>query len=151
MSSAAGALVVHDGKLLLLRRAIEPWRGAWCAPGGFCDEGEHPIETVEREALEETGLRVAVTGYIGVWVDEYADEQAAPGVDVINVAYYTAVPLGGPAGSVDDTEVSARRWFPRDELPRSLAPPRTLSAVLAAASTPMPIRDDPMASRTPPR
>ena len=108
-----------------MERAKEPWAGAWCAPGGFCDAGEHPIETVEREALEETGLRVAVTGYIGVWVDEYADAEAAPSVDVINVAYYTAVTLGGPEGPVDEAEVRAVRWFARDEpRGRSLLPAR---------------------------
>jgi 8-oxo-dGTP diphosphatase len=143
--------VVEDGKVLLVQRAKEPWAGAWCAPGGFCEVGEHPIETVEREALEETGLRVAVTGYIGVWVDEYADETAVPGIDVINVSYYTAVTLGGPEGPVDESEVSELRWFARDELPRSLAPPRTLSAVLAAANMPMPIRDHPTTDRTLPR
>jgi ADP-ribose pyrophosphatase YjhB (NUDIX family) len=143
--------VIEDDKVLLVKRAKEPWAGAWCAPGGFCEAGEHPIETVERETLEETGLRVAVTGYIGVWVDEYADEEAAPSVDVINVAYYTAVPLGGPEGKADESEVSELRWFSRDELPRSLAPPRTLPTVLAAASVPMPIRDHPTTARTPPR
>ncbi len=51
----------------------------WCAPGGFCEMGEHPIETVEREVLEETGYRVRRTGYIGVWVDRYADDPASPG------------------------------------------------------------------------
>jgi 8-oxo-dGTP diphosphatase len=142
--------VLQGGKVLLVQRAKDPWAGAWCAPGGFCDAGEHPIETVERETLEETGLRVAVTGYIGVWVDDYEDDTAAPSIDVINVAYYTAVPLGGPEGPIDDGEVSERRWFARDELPRALAPPRTLSAVLAAASTPMPIRDLPTTARTPP-
>ena len=100
--------MIQNGKVLLVQRAKEPWAGAWCAPGGFCDAGEHPIETVEREALEETGLRVAVTGYIGVWVDEYADDEAAPSVEIINVAYYTAVPLGGPERPFDKSEVRER-------------------------------------------
>jgi 8-oxo-dGTP diphosphatase len=51
--------------VLLARRAYAPWQDAWGSPGGFCEVGEHPIETVEREVLEETGLRVSVTGYIG--------------------------------------------------------------------------------------
>ena len=136
--------------MLLVRRAKEPWAGAWCAPGGFSDAGEHPIETVEREVLEETGLRVAVTGYIGVWVDEYTDELAVPSRDVINVAYYTAEPLGEPEGTVDGDEVSELGWFGRDELPRDLAPPRTLSAVLAAARMTTPVHDRPTSASTPP-
>ena len=56
----------------------------WCAPGGFCDRREHPVETVVRETLEETGWRVEVTGFIGIWLDDYDDDE------VIAVAYYAA-------------------------------------------------------------
>lgn len=133
--------------MLLVQRAYigSPWHGAWCAPGGFCEVGEHPIETAEREVLEETGLRVTVTGYIGVWVDEYADEPGQAGADVINVAYYSAVPTRGAQADFDPTEVSEVCWFAWEELPRELAPPGTLAAVLDAvrAGTPMPDRVTP--------
>ena len=52
----AGALVARGGKLMLVRRAHEPWRGAWDVPGGFCGPREHPAEAAEREVREETGL-----------------------------------------------------------------------------------------------
>jgi len=128
----ANAIVVDGGKVLLVRRAYAPWQGAWSSPGGFCEIGEHPIETVVREVLEETGMRVEVTGYIGVWVDDYADEPDR-GTDVINVAYYHAVPAGDDSGSVDEAEVSEIGWFGWDELPLELAPPGTLAAVLGSA------------------
>ena len=124
--------MVDDGKVLLAQRAYAPWRGAWGSPGGFCEVGEHPIETVEREVLEETGIRVTVTGYIGVWVDHYADDPSADD-EIINVAYYHAVLRGGAGGPIDTGEVSEVRWFAWDELPGDLAPPGTLAAVLAAA------------------
>ena len=60
-------LVVEDGKLLLVRRAVEPWRGRWDIPGGFCEYGEHPIAAAVRETQEETGLSVRATGYLGMW------------------------------------------------------------------------------------
>jgi 8-oxo-dGTP diphosphatase len=126
------AIVVDGGKVLLVRRAYAPWQGAWSSPGGFCEVGEHPIETVVREVFEETGLRVAVTGYIGVWVDGYADEPDDD-ADVINVAYYHAVLAGLDSGSFDEAEVSEVGWFGWDELPIELAPPGTLASVLAAA------------------
>ena len=128
----ANAIVVDDGKVLLARRAYSPWRGAWGSPGGFCEAGEHPIETVEREVLEETGLRIDVTGYIGVWVDHYADDPSADD-EIINVAYYHAVPRGDSRGTLDSAEVSEVGWFRWDELPSELAPPGTLAAVIAAA------------------
>ena len=126
----AKAIVVAGDEVLLTRRAYAPWKDAWCSPGGFCELGEHPLETVEREVLEETGLRVEVTGYIGVWVDGYADDPANDS-DVINVGYYLAAPLER-TGSFDTREVSEIRWFGWDELPAELAPPGTLRAVLAA-------------------
>jgi ADP-ribose pyrophosphatase YjhB (NUDIX family) len=139
----ANAIVVKGGKVLLARRAYAPWKDAWGSPGGFCELGEHPIETVEREVLEETGLRIDVTGYIGVWVDDYADEHAVPGNDVINVAYYLAEPVGGDEKAFDPAEVSELAWFAWDELPTDLAPPGTLAEVLAAAREPSGVRLQP--------
>ena len=45
---------------MLVRRAHEPWRGAWDVPGGFCGPREHPTDAAEREVREETGLAVRV-------------------------------------------------------------------------------------------
>jgi ADP-ribose pyrophosphatase YjhB (NUDIX family) len=146
----ANAVVVEDGKVLLVRRAKAPWAGAWSTPGGFSESGEHPIETVEREVLEETGLRVAVSGYIGVWVDDYADPPVPPGSDVINVAYYAATLLDDASPTLDGAEVSEIGWFGWDELPAELAPPGTLAAVLAAARRTTEIHDRPTTARTPP-
>jgi len=128
----ANAIVLEGGKVLLARRAYAPWKDGWGSPGGFCEVGEHPIETVEREVLEETGLRVKVDAYIGVWVDTYADDPGEPGATMINVAYYTATSMGGDESAFDRAEVSELRWFGWDELPPDLAPPGTLEAVLAA-------------------
>jgi 8-oxo-dGTP diphosphatase len=123
-SPAAGTLVVDGGRLLLTRRAIEPWRGMWCAPSGFCDGPEHPAPCAEREAFEETGVRARVVGYLGHWIDEYAPG-AADGTDpqYCAVSYYHAVPTEQPRARVDGTEVAEVRWFPADELPEGLAPP----------------------------
>jgi ADP-ribose pyrophosphatase YjhB (NUDIX family) len=131
----ANAIVVDGHRVLLARRAHSPWKGLWGSPGGFCEHGEHPIETVEREVLEETGLRVRITGYLGVWVDAYVDDHAAPSDDVINVGYYLAEPVGGDESQFDPAEVSELGWFAWDELPKDLAPPGTLEAVLLATRT----------------
>ena len=139
----------RDDRVLLARRAYAPWKDRWGSPGGFCEEGEHPIETVEREVLEETGMRVPVTGYIGVWVDAYADEHAGADVDVINVAYYTATVLGGDEAAFDPREVSELGWFDWDELPPDLAPPGTLEAVLAAVRAATPLAGPQRSSQAP--
>jgi mutator protein MutT len=53
-----GAVVVHDGRVLLVRRGKEPLRGRWMVPGGTLEWGETLEEAVVREVEEETGLRV---------------------------------------------------------------------------------------------
>jgi 8-oxo-dGTP pyrophosphatase MutT (NUDIX family) len=58
----ASSLVTWHGRLLLVQRANQPWRGHWDTPGGFCGPDEHPMVTAEREVLEETGLAVRITG-----------------------------------------------------------------------------------------
>jgi 8-oxo-dGTP diphosphatase len=59
--------VVHDpaGRLLLIQRGREPARGSWSLPGGRVEPGESPEQAVEREVLEETGLRVRAGGLVG--------------------------------------------------------------------------------------
>ena len=128
----AGAALARDGRLLLVRRAHEPWRGRWDVPGGFCDPGEHPIETAERELREETGVRVRVTGFLGIWLDEYrAGRAGSPPKPTLNI-YYHAVPVGGPAAAPDPREVAELGWFGPGELPSEVAFPGHVPRVLAA-------------------
>ncbi len=53
-----GALAVHEGKVLLCRRAIEPRYGYWTLPAGFMENGETVAQAALRETLEEAGARV---------------------------------------------------------------------------------------------
>jgi ADP-ribose pyrophosphatase YjhB (NUDIX family) len=110
---AACALVADgEGRLLLGRRARQPWRGYWDTPGGFLEEGEHPLDALRRELLEETGLEVEPERFVGANVDRYGDGPEAP--STLNL-YWTARVVGGEERPADD--VSELRWFAPDELP----------------------------------
>lgn len=56
----AGCLVVHEERVLLCRRAIEPRRGLWTLPAGFMENGESVREAALRETLEEACARVEI-------------------------------------------------------------------------------------------
>jgi ADP-ribose pyrophosphatase YjhB (NUDIX family) len=55
---------VRDGKILLLKRNVEPFKGCWHVVGGHVEEDESLKDAVIREFREETGLNVAVGGII---------------------------------------------------------------------------------------
>jgi ADP-ribose pyrophosphatase YjhB (NUDIX family) len=106
---AAAVLVEQDGRVLLVRRANDPFRGLWTLPAGFVDAGEDPASAASRECLEESGLSVRVTRVL----DVIAGREHARGADFIIV--YAAEILGGELSASDDAD--AADWFPRDQLP----------------------------------
>ena len=53
-----GAVIVSEGRVLLVQRGTEPARGQWSIPGGLIELGETLTAAVAREVLEETGLVV---------------------------------------------------------------------------------------------
>jgi 8-oxo-dGTP diphosphatase len=54
--AAVGALVIHEGRVLLVKRGKPPSKGLWAIPGGSVRLGESMQEAAERETLEETGV-----------------------------------------------------------------------------------------------
>jgi len=83
---AVGTIIDAGGKLVLVRRAIEPGYGKWVFPGGYVDRGEPLTAAAIREAREESGLDVRLDGLVNIY--SYAGR--APIIVV-----YAATAIGG--------------------------------------------------------
>jgi ADP-ribose pyrophosphatase YjhB (NUDIX family) len=104
---AVGTIITaEDGRIVLVRRAIEPGYGLWVFPGGYVDRGEQVTAAAIREAREESGLEVV----IGDLVNIYSYPGNAPIIIV-----YTATIAGGEL--CGDDECLEARLFAREEIP----------------------------------
>lgn len=104
-----GVLPIKDGKVLLAIRAEEPFKGTLDIIGGFLKAGEHPIEGVHRELMEETGMKVKIIDLLGIYTDFYA----ATGDHTQNTFYIGELSNGKPK-IMDD--ISDLKWIRIDEL-----------------------------------
>src|SRR4029453_7328109 len=116
---AACTIPTVEGKIVLLRRGIEPSYGKWVFPGGFLDRGERVEDAAIRETWEEVNLKVEVTQLLNVY--SYA------GYPVGVVVYLTNVIGGEPRAMDEALEV---RTFTPQEIPwEDLAFPSTRDAL----------------------
>src|ERR1700737_2639288 len=70
LSIGAGAVVIHEGRVLLARNIYGATRGRYLLPAGRVNAGELPDVAAARETFEETNLRVGIEGLLGIriWV-----------------------------------------------------------------------------------
>ncbi len=57
----------REGKIVLLRRGMDPQRGKWVMPGGYVDRGEEVAAAAIRETREECGIEITLTELLGVY------------------------------------------------------------------------------------
>jgi len=107
---AAVALVIDRGRVLLGRRAREPYAGTWDVPGGFLEEDELPLPGLRRELREELGVGIRRASFVG-----FASDRYGPGGVSVLAVVYRVTPTTHRLRAQDD--VAEVRWFPVRELP----------------------------------
>jgi 8-oxo-dGTP diphosphatase len=105
---AAAVFIEAQGRILLIKRGVEPEIGRWALPAGYVDAREDPRATAIREAREETGLDVRVTRLVDVF---YSGREQGASIIIV----YAAAVTGGQLRPLDDAlDVG---WFGPDDLP----------------------------------
>jgi ADP-ribose pyrophosphatase len=110
--AGVGAIVIHEGRILLVKRASSPGKGFWAIPGGLVELGETVREAAEREILEETGISVRAKEafYLFDFIDRDSGGKIKYHYIIID---FLADYLGGEPKAADD--VSDARWIAPDE------------------------------------
>jgi 8-oxo-dGTP diphosphatase len=121
-----GAIIVEDGRVLLIKRAKAPLLGEWSIPGGMLELGETLRQGAEREALEETGLVVRATDLLGVFDRIVPDETKRTLYHYVLIDFLCQKVSGDVLAAADASDA---RWFNRADLSSLSLPSETLKVL----------------------
>lgn len=97
-----GAVVRHEGRLLLCRRAIAPRRGYWTVPAGYLELNETPEDGARREAMEEACAQLSIDGLLAVY--------SVPRLSQVQLIYRARLDGGHFAAGEESLEVALFEW-----------------------------------------
>lgn len=104
----AAAIIVHEGRVLMVRRRISEGKLSWQFPAGEVEPGETREDAAVRETKEETGLNVSAVELLG--------ERVHPATG--RLMFYTACEvLSGTAHVADTEELAELAWVAHDQIP----------------------------------
>jgi len=102
----AGAVIHHDGRILMCRRAIEPRRGFWTIPAGYMEENETAEAAARREAREEACADIVLEGLLAVY--------SIPRISQVQLIFRARLAEPRFAAGAESLEVALLDW---DEVP----------------------------------
>jgi len=104
----SAAIIVQDGRVLMVRRAVGEGELLWQFPAGAIEAGESPEQAAVRETLEETGLKVEAASLIGQRVHPKTGRE---------MSYTACQVIDGEAHVADAEELDAVAWVTLAEIP----------------------------------
>jgi ADP-ribose pyrophosphatase YjhB (NUDIX family) len=110
---AAAVVLTRNNEILLVRRKFEPRSGDWTLPAGFVERDETAEQAAIREAKEETGLDIRLSGLLQVFGS--CETTDSPIILIV----YCGMIVGGHLQAGDDAEEA--RFFSLGHLPANIA------------------------------
>src|SRR5215469_1108034 len=129
---AVGGVVIHDSRVLLIRRGQPPLEGRWSIPGGILEIGERIAEGIERELREETGVRVRVLDLIEIYEKVLRDKQNEAKYHFVILDYACEFVEGTARAGGDVTEAAWVREEQLDSLALTTAAKRVIRKAFSA-------------------
>jgi 8-oxo-dGTP diphosphatase len=107
------AVVVRQGRVLLVKRGCNPNKGLWGFPGGLVELGETAAEAAIRELAEETGIAAEAGGVLEVLDSISRDDEGRVRFHFLLVAVLCRW-TGGEPSPADDADETG--WFTPDDI-----------------------------------
>ncbi len=121
-----GAIIVEEGRVVLVKRGHPPMAGEWSIPGGAMEVGETVRQAAAREACEETGLTVEVLELLGIYDRLLRDEEGKVRFHYVLVDFFCRRVSGDLCAAGDADEV---RWFTPGEVEQLPLPEDTAEVI----------------------
>ena len=121
-----GAIIIEEGRVLLVKRGHPPLAGEWSIPGGVLEVGETLREAAIREAREETCLVIETADLLGVYDRVLRDDNGRTLYHYVLIDFLCHR-VEGKARAADDADEI--RWFTAQEAGEMALPEDTAEVI----------------------